>query len=211
MPDARLAALALALASTLPAAAHATADEAARPALAVRIVGDSHVARLGPRIERAVRDEGAVSLGYLSRRGWSTGRYVRANDLVDRMTENGRPDVVVVSLGGNDRCASRAVYAAQLARVVAAAREAGATRVVWLGPAASDGERSEYARHVADWHERNADWQRELLPAMGVEWIDSRPLTRGGHGADGIHFTPSGYDAWSARALARVRLRDAAS
>jgi lysophospholipase L1-like esterase len=192
-----IAALALGIS---PSLVHAQATPA------VRVVGDSHVERLGPMIDQAVRDAGYESLGHLARRGWSTGRYVRTGDLRERLAEGGRPDVVVVSLGGNDRCASRIVYRKQLAWIVDEARAAGAERVVWLGPAASDVERSEYAEWVGGWHERNAEWQQEILPDLGVEWIDSRPLTRGGQSDDGIHFTREAYAAWCADALAQARL-----
>lgn len=192
-----LAALALGIS---PSLVHAQATPT------VRVVGDSHVERLGPMIDRAVRDAGLASLGHLARRGWSTGRYVRTGDLAERLREGGRPDVVVVSLGGNDRCRHPVVYRKQLAWVVDEARAAGAARVVWLGPAASDAARSEYAEFVGGWHERNAEWQREILPALGVEWIDSRPLTRGAQGEDGIHFTREGYASWCEGALARARL-----
>jgi len=172
----------------------------------VFVVGDSHIERLGPMIDRAVADEGYTSLGHLARRGWSTGRYVREGDLVERLTEHGRPDIVVISLGGNDRCRNDARYREQLEWVVARVREAGAQRIVWLGPASSDMERSERAAFVGEWHERNADRQADILPGLGVEWIDSRPMTREGHGMDGIHFTYGAYTAWCRGALEAAHL-----
>ena len=46
--------------------------------------------------------------------------------------------------------------------------------------------------------------QAELLPALGVTWVDSRPLTLEHHGRDGIHFTRSGSSAWAQGALPTV-------
>ncbi|MCB9592550.1 MAG: SGNH/GDSL hydrolase family protein [Sandaracinaceae bacterium] len=176
----------------------------------VRVIGDSHVERLGPMIDRAVAEEGYESLGHLARRGWSASRYIRENDMTERLTENGAPDIVVISLGGNDRCGNRVIYRKQLEWVVAEAREAGAQRIVWLGPAASDMERSETSQMVGTWHERSAEWQSEILPELGVEWIDSRPMTQDGHGIDGIHFTVRAYRVWCQGALAAAHLIDAA-
>ncbi|MEZ4338465.1 MAG: SGNH/GDSL hydrolase family protein [Sandaracinaceae bacterium] len=193
---------------TAPATAFATVDGEGEPTTSVMVIGDSHVERLGPMIDRAVRESGHVSLGYVARRGWSARRYVRADDMAERLSEHGRPDVVVVSLGGNDRCSNRIIYEKQLRWVVDQAHEAGATRIVWLGPATSDVEVSERAQSVGEWHEHNADWQSEILPELGVEWIDSRPMTLEGHGRDGIHFTIGAYRAWCQGALAQARLID---
>ncbi len=193
-----------------PSTALASVADEADATGSVMVIGDSHVERLGPMIDRAVRASGRESLGYLARRGWSASRYVREDDMAERLTENGRPDVVVISLGGNDRCRNRVIYEKQLRWVVDQAREAGATRIVWLGPAASDVERSEQAQMVGEWHEHNAEWQSEILPGLGVEWIDSRPMTQDGHAVDGIHFTVRAYRAWCEGALAQARLLDVA-
>ncbi len=188
---------------TVPTSALAS-DADARTS--VMVVGDSHIERLGPMIDRAVEREGYQSLGHLARRGWSTARYVRQGDLRERLTENGTPDIVVISLGGNDRPRSQERYRRQLAWIVEQVREAGARRVIWLGPAASDLARSDRAQMVGTWHEHNADWQSEILPQLGVEWIDSRPLTQRGHGRDGIHFTARAYARWMDGALREARI-----
>ena len=172
----------------------------------VMVIGDSHIERLGPMIDRAVEHEGYESLGHLARRGWSTARYIREADLVERLTENGTPDIVVISLGGNDRCRSEDRYREQLTWIVDRVREAGVQRIVWLGPAASDMERSERAQMVGEWHERMAEWQSQMLPELGVEWIDSRPLTQSGHGMDGIHFTGRAYSTWMRGALREANI-----
>ncbi|HJL18993.1 MAG TPA: SGNH/GDSL hydrolase family protein [Sandaracinaceae bacterium LLY-WYZ-13_1] len=196
------------LALSLPAGrAHARdgvdgAPERATPG--VFIVGDSHVQMLGPMLTNRLEEAGVRVLGHEARPGWSTLRYQRRGDLREVLEAAGRPEVVVVSLGGNDIPASAEAYEAQLRWVVTQARAAGARHIVWLGPATSDASRGERARVVGARHERNADWQRALLPRLGVTWVDSRPMTRRHHGRDGVHFTRAGYRAWSAGVLSDV-------
>lgn len=178
---------------TLPTLSTAHAQDAPR----VVVVGDSHVERLGPMIARRAEAAGLESAGWLSRRGWSTRRYVREGDLAARLEEAGRPEIVVVSLGGNDRPRDLERYRRDLSWIVAQVRAAGGERILWLGPAASDASRGPRAEATGRWHERNAELQAELVPALGVTWIDSRPATHEGHGRDGIHFTGRGYVGWA--------------
>lgn len=163
----------------------------------VFIVGDSHVRMLGPMLRDQLEDGGLRVLGYESRPGWSTARYQRAADLREVLLANGRPEIVVVSLGGNDFVRSREAYREQLAWIVAEARSAGAREVIWVGPATSDATVSERAARTGARHEHNAELQRELLPGLGVRWVDSRPMTESRHGADGVHFTREGYVGWA--------------
>ena len=131
------------------------------------------------------------------RPGWSPGARRRAGDVRALLTREGTPDIVLIFLGGNDAARTRAAYRWQLEWVVRQARSAGARRIVWFGPATSDPGASPRAARTSVRHERNAEWQREILPELGVEWIDSRPMTRRGHGRDGVHFTRSGYRLWA--------------
>ena len=190
--------LAAALAAVALAAAPAAAqvhEEAEAPG--VFIVGDSHVQMLGPMLSRELTDEGYRVLGYESRPGWSTAAYVRRGDLREVLERAGRPEVVVVSLGGNDFVGREDRYREQLAWVVEQARAAGAVEILWVGPATSDRDASELADATGARHEHNAELQRGLLPELGARWVDSRPCTHDDHGRDGIHFTRDGYRTWS--------------
>lgn len=163
----------------------------------VMIVGDSHVERLGPMLSRVVESSGMVALGSVARRGWSTRRFVEAGDLAHLLGSHGRPDVVVIALGGNDRPRDLERYREEIAWVVAQARTAGAERVLWLGPATSNAARGRHARRTGAWHEHSAGWQEQIVPSLDVQWIDSRPFTRRWHRSDGIHFTVRGYRGWA--------------
>ncbi len=164
----------------------------------VVIIGDSHVEALGPALERRLPALGIDVLQSVARRGWSTDRYNRAGDVARLVTARGRPDAVILSLGGNGRPRSKSSYEPVLRQMVDAVRAAGVSRIIWNGPAKSIASVSAASADAHRRHEQNANWQRELLPSMGVQWIDSRPMTRTGHAADGVHFTlRSGYPAWA--------------
>jgi hypothetical protein len=94
-------------------------------------------------------------------------------------------DVVVLSLGGNDRGNRTAERQALVAEV--RSRNPGAT-IVWFGP--FDASRHEWAGRV---HDEQADSQRRQLPGLGVKWVDTRPFSRTGHAGDKVHFTNAGY------------------
>jgi hypothetical protein len=86
------------------------------------------------------------------------------------------------------------------------ARAAGARHIVWLGPASSAVHQNARAAQVGAFHEQNAEWQHELLPELGVTWVDSRPMTHHFHGRDGIHFTRTGYRTWAGGVLSDVTI-----
>lgn len=46
-------------------------------------------------------------------------------------------------------------------------------------------------------HDAVAELQAATVPPLGGEWYDSRPVTRGRWGRDGIHLTRTGYRAWA--------------
>jgi lysophospholipase L1-like esterase len=174
------------------------------------ILGDSHVEGLGPELTRRLPAAGVDVLGVTARRGWSTDAYNRAHDVAQLVLAHGVPDLVVLSLGGNGRPSSKSSYERILRTMVDAVRSAGVRRIVWVGPAtALAGAAADAQRR----HEQNATWQGQLLPSMGVTWIDSRPMTRTGHAADKVHFTlmaGGGYPTW-ASALTPAIARAAAS
>jgi lysophospholipase L1-like esterase len=186
-------------ASLLLLASNARAQEPERnsPSPRVFIVGDSHVFMLGPMLRERIEASGAHVLGYESRHGWSTERYRRAGDLRRVLTSRGRPDVVIVCLGGNDFVRSSERYSRDMRWVVDQAYAAGAQEVIWLGPATSNSPGRRRVAAVDARHAHNAQLQSEFLPTLHVRWIDSRPVTQRNHLRDGVHFTRTGYGDWT--------------
>jgi hypothetical protein len=78
-------------------------------------------------------------------------------------------------------------YAAKAGKIVRAAQEAGAQRVVWLGPPTATANPEKAAKNDA-----TARIQQDALRSLDVPWIDLRPYSKTGH-RDGIHLSPAGY------------------
>lgn len=150
----------------------------------VALIGESHEQVLWPLLAPKLRAAGHEVVYQVANPGWSEARFLKDGDLAARLSA-ARPDVVIFGLGGNNRQAGTA-YTSTVKRLLALASPA---RVVWIGvPVAV---KAPFDRYHAD----TANEQAATLPGLGVTWIDSRPYTRAGHRADGVHFTS--YRAWA--------------
>lgn len=160
------------------------------------LIGDSQAGGLLPHLQEYMRARGLIMIGSATHDGWSTSRFVEEQPAVAL----GRlePDVVLIALGGNDVAStamSRAALAGDIGRLVQQLRVAGATpHIIWIGPAHST-EADTDRRHAAV-----TELQRAVLPTLGVEWHDGRPMTNDlPHAPDGVHFTRTSYARWAAR------------
>lgn len=138
------------------------------------LLGDSHTQALGPRLASLV-----PGLTYEAFSGNNT-RSARAKASIPR-----GQDVVMLSLGGNDRGDQSVARAALVADVKR--RNPGA-RIVWFGPF----DASQHAT-VGPRHDEQAASQRRQLSGLGVTWVDTRPWSRSGHRGDNVHFTMAAY------------------
>jgi lysophospholipase L1-like esterase len=144
----------------------------------IYMLGDSHTQALGPRLAALLPQHRVI---YEAFPGAGT------RGATSKMTQPVGVDVVAISLGGNDFGDQSASRAALVQAVRARNPQA---RLLWLGPFAAT------APDVAKRHGLQAAAQREQLPALGVDWLDTR-LWSTQLGADGVHFTTSGYDTLS--------------
>jgi lysophospholipase L1-like esterase len=48
---------------------------------------------------------------------------------------------------------------------------------------------------------RIADYQRDTLPSLGVEWHDSMSMTADLPTRDGVHYRSAQYATWAERAM----------
>jgi lysophospholipase L1-like esterase len=166
----------------------------------VNVIGDSHTAVLGPRLKQLLDGD---DVWFVSYPGFSTARVLTALETQEEFDGTVlRPaDLTIVILGGND-FGDRNSERSNLLEFLGARR---AGKILWAGPAHSK-DAGVDARHRAQ-----ADSQQDQLELLRIDWIDSYPVTQTGHGPDGVHFRPSGYDAWAGwiAEAARKRTRSA--
>jgi len=164
------------------------------------LIGDSHTQALWPIVKSSLSGTHEVVLQEANP-GWSEVSYrQKMPDLPSRLA-SARPDIVVIELGGNGTKTGEA-YAEDVRWLVDAAKASGADRIIWYGPATTATGASTYVR---DRHEQIANEQSRLLPSLGVEWHDSRPLTLTDQRSDGVHFTSAGYSRWAADVVNTIR------
>lgn len=168
----------------------------------VALIGDSHSQALWPLVEKALAAAGYEVVLKEANAGWSEASYRSKKPTLPTSLASARPDVVVIALGGNAQPSrGESAYRADVEWLVNAAKTAGAGRIVWFGPATSD---ARIDPDTASRHEQTAEMQARILPALGVEWHDSRPLTTSGHRSDGVHFTTSAYSRWAQDITSKV-------
>jgi lysophospholipase L1-like esterase len=153
----------------------------------IYMLGDSHTQALGPRVKTLLGAQGH-EVRFESFPGQGTRLAHQKATIPSGM------DTVILALGGNDF----GLQGPAREKLSLDVRKKNPQAVIyWIGPA--------YATKadVGVRHDQQAENQREHLPRLGVYWFDSRPITRTGHGPDGVHFKPDAYSAW-AKSIATV-------
>jgi lysophospholipase L1-like esterase len=127
-------------------------------------------------------------------RGKSTAWYVAQGKFGAEVAQY-KPDFLLIELGTNDQ--PNASYEATLRAAVEQVRRAGSTEILWFGPSYSSTSLEARLEAIRD-------RQEATLPALGVHWFDSFPMTQRGHGPDGVHFTQAGYRSWASGMAAEI-------
>ncbi len=168
----------------------------------IALIGDSHAGVLWPRLKKSISGQGYTIVLSEANNGWSERSYRTKKPNLPSSLSAAKPEIVLIGLGGNAQPSKgEAAYREDAAWLVDAARASGAKRILWFGPATSD---ASIDPETADRHEKIANMQSYLLPAMGVEWYDMRPLTLTGQRTDGVHFNSAVYDRWNAFMVERL-------
>lgn len=164
----------------------------------IALVGDSHAQVLWPKVKSALTAAGHTVTLTEANPGWSEAKYLSSGNLSEKLSA-AKPNMVVYGLGGNNQKMSASSYLPDVRALVSLARDAGASVILYVGPATAT-ETSTSARH-----ETTADILAANLPALRVEWLDSRPLTLTGHRSDGVHFTSDAYTTWASAIANRAK------
>jgi len=162
----------------------------------VVLIGDSHMEAIANDLAPLLARQDLHVVRAVASRGKSTAWYVETGKLGEIVAEF-RPDIVVVELGTNDQ--PNVNYTRTLAAAVAQIRAQGSPEIIWFGPSYSAGSLSP---RLAEIRSR----QSATLPGLNVRWFDSWPMTRTGHGPDGIHFTRAGYQAWAEKMSDKIEV-----
>ena len=181
-------------------AALALAPERVR-AERVLLVGDSHSEAawtFGGRVVAKLEEAGIPLVVRKGNRGKGVGWYNTSGTLRDEVASV-RPDLLIVSLGGNDAGSfQESSYAAALGQFVDTAKAGGVKHIIWFGPPRAD----KGLAYKQPARQEVANWQGKYLPGMGVQWHDSMRLTEDLPTRDGVHYARGEYDVWASRALA---------
>jgi lysophospholipase L1-like esterase len=154
----------------------------------IALIGDSQSEALWPRVQKALPQH-TFSL-VRTQRGWSELNYMKEGKLAQQL-EDAKPDLVVIELGGNNATLSNEKYQSYVDWMLKAARESGARKIIYYGPAAATKEP----------FKSNKEWtrafQKQYLSSQpSVVWYDNFPYTQTGQ-VDGVHFSAKTYDPWS--------------
>ena len=158
----------------------------------IALVGDSHTQVVWPALKKLLSATGYVVCLQEANPGWDVKSYQEKMNLPQKLASC-NPDVVVYGLGGNNFELTSDAYSRRIAWAIDAARNAGAKRILWVGPATA--KRAD----VNDRHQKTADILASILPSYHVEFLDTRPFTLSGQRSDGVHFDSATYQRWAQR------------
>jgi hypothetical protein len=146
----------------------------------VLLIGDSYAAGLGSQMAHLAA-ACAAPYHYKGDVGSSVLKWQNESVLRPEI-EKFDPNVVLISLGGNDMQRSPAQLKKAIDSLVAKIRGVGA-RALWIAPLTVPVKDTSGVREI---------WKK----AVGDDWYDSEKLEIP-RGSDGIHLAPSGYRYWA--------------
>ena len=148
--------------------------------------GDSHAQAVFPVVGQLLSSLGHDVLAK-PMAGWTLRRHL--DDGLDTIVSQFKPDVLLLSLGGNNQDLTDN-YRQNIDEVLSIARQNNVRKVVWVSPAWSIRD------DVQKRHEWTSNYLKSNLPRR-VKFVDIRPITKDGHRSDGVHFTSQKYNQWA--------------
>jgi len=152
----------------------------------IALIGDSHTQITFDQLIPVLESFGQTVVGRISKPGWSVKSYNSNPQFIEDALVND-PDLVIVSLGGNNFQLNGDKYAPMVSEFL---QRIGYPKrnVIWLGPLFA------MRNDVNERHEWTNQWLKDNLP-RNIRYIDLYPYSMLGHGSDGVHFTRSAYQS----------------
>ena len=148
------------------------------------LIGDSHTQVIFPNLIPLLEQSGNEVVLSKPKAGWTLEKHIN-NNLEEELI-NSNPDVVVFSLGGNNRNLTK-TYIETVKKGIKIARNSGAKDIYWISPMFSLDE------EVEKRHKWTHIQLMNKLPLYLVKYINVRPLTQDGFQSDKVHFINSKY------------------
>ena len=149
------------------------------------LVGDSHTQIIFPNLIPLIENDGHEVVYTNPKAGWTLRKHIENN--LENELINSQPNIVIYSLGGNNRDLDNKSYRETIKEGLKIARNSGAKQVIWISPFYAlddDVEKRHYWTH---------NFLRNVLPVYGVKYIDLRKVSRTGHKSDNVHFKNEKY------------------
>lgn len=163
------------------------------------LIGDSHAKVVFRYLAKLLPRRGFPIVYRRAENGWSLKKHIREGTL-DHLKRS-RPDLILVSLGGNNQSLNSEKYAQTVNQLLNLAKSMG-SRIVWVGPTASN---PNVAPNTERRHRWTTNFLQQYLPARKAFFFDTREWTGSGWGKDGVHYPSAKYKAWAKIVSSRLR------
>jgi len=159
----------------------------------IALIGDSHAKVVFSHLKKMLLSLGFDNVYTRAENGWSVKQHIKKGTLPELKAS--KPDVILVSLGGNNQDMKESRYIETVNQLLDVAKDVGA-QVIWVGPTTSNPSK---AASTEKRHKKTHEMLASYLPTQSVYYIDNRSFTAGGWGSDGVHYPSSFYKKWAQR------------
>lgn len=161
------------------------------------LIGDSHAKVIFKTLVPLLKQAGFTPVYGKAQNGWSLKKHISQGTLAEM--RRAKPDLIVVSLGGNNQDMKAQSYAQTVKSLVQMANNVGA-QIIWFGPTTSN---FGLAPNTEKRHKWTDQFLSQVVPKFGT-YISMREFTTGNWGKDGVHYSPSRYKEWARKAYSDI-------
>ena len=155
------------------------------------LIGDSHAKVVFRTMEKILPQAGFNPIYKKAENGWGLKKHIDRGLLPS--LQQAKPEIIVVSLGGNNHQTKTASYQKTVDKLLSTAKSMG-SRIIWIGPTTSDTAR---APNTERRHEWTHQFLQKYLPSKDIDYINMRYFTQSGWKNDGVHYPSAKYKRWA--------------